>query len=431
MADPQFEEFGETSFTNQPDDDISDDISDGTLDGELNETLEVPNEVPEWADSGVPSVINKDELGNTEQTEALVERWRNERGELVANLQFHSSVNGDLWLRWGSKWLLLTYKSRTGDFLAPSTIQRYYGVDVAKALGVYESTNLNREAVTALQTAYGELGRVQDNAENVELQETVQVATDAKNATSTVIETVETSFGKNADPPLNLRELHALDKTLQTTRGELVNNLAKLTSLDERIAYEKNKLDKVDTGTLVIDLETKQRIEERLRELQDERASRLEAAESNREDLRSQISRIRETIRRVLHEDTTLAERVRTLFREQGITIASILTAIGMAVSTLVLALTGGGTPTPTPTPKPKPDKGGIREWVKKHLQSLGRVLAKLAGKAAGALPGIIGSIVSWLLNLLAKTAGWMAENLWAVVLAFGGLLLVAAREWI
>ena len=101
-----------------------------------------------------------------------------------------------------------------------------------------------------------------------------------------------------------------------------------------------------------------------------------------------------------------------------------------MAVSTLVLALTGGGTPTPTPKP-PTPDKGGIREWVKKHLQSLGRVLAKLAGKAAGALPGIIGSIVSWLLNLLAKTAGWMAENLWAVVLAFGGLLLVAAREWI
>ena len=209
-----------------------------------------------------------------------------------------------------------------------------------------------------------------------------------------------------------------------------MNNLAKLTSLDEQIDYEKNKLDKADTGILPIDLETKQRIEKRLSELQDERDSRLEAAGANREALRSQISRIRETIQRILHEDTTLAERVRTLFREQGITIASILTAIGMAVSTLVLALTGGGTPTPTPKP-PTPDKGGIREWVKKHLQSLGRVLAKLAGKAAGALPGIIGSIVSWLLNLLAKTAGWMAENLWAVVLSFGGLLLVAAREWI
>lgn len=72
-----------------------------------------------------------------------------------------------------------------------------------------------------------------------------------------------------------------------------------------------------------------------------------------------------------------------------------------------------------------------MREWIKKNLQSLGRVLAKLAGKAAAALPGIIGSIVSWLLTLLAKTAGWLAENLWAVVVAVGGLLLVAAREWL
>ena len=105
MAEPQFEDvfgddpFGEdeTSFTNPPDETF-----DRTLNEELNETLEVPNKVPEWADSGVPSGINQDELGNTEQTEALVERWRNERGELAANLQFHSSVNGDLWLRWGN-----------------------------------------------------------------------------------------------------------------------------------------------------------------------------------------------------------------------------------------------------------------------------------------------------------------------------------------
>ena len=122
---------------------------------------------------------------------------------------------------------------------------------------------------------------------------------------------------------------------------------------------------------------------------------------------------------------------MRTLFREQGITIASIFTAIGMTISTLVLALTGGAATPPIPPPIPPEDKGGVKEWVKKHLQSLGRVLGNLAGKAAAALPGIIGSIISWLLNLLAKTAGWLAENLWAVVVAVGSLLLVAAREWL
>ena len=82
------------------------------------------------------------------------------------------------------------------------------------------------------------------------------------------------------------------------------------------------------------------------------------------------------------------------------------------------------------PDPKP-PDKSGLKEWVKKHLQALGRALANLAGKAAAALPGIIGSIVSWLLSTLGKTATWLAENLWTLAIAVGTLHLVAARDWL
>ena len=285
-----------------------------------------------------------------------------------------------------------------------------------------EAARLNKELldqrVAALQTGNEELVRVQASAETADFQDMGQIAENAAHASSEMIQTLEKSY-KDSGTNTDTRELNSLDKTLHTIQGELVNNLAKVTALDEQIEVEKNKLDEVGNT----DDYNRRRISKNLLELQAKRAFHFDAAGVNREALRSQINRIRETIRRVLHEDTTLAERVRTLFREQGITIASILTAIGMAVSTLVLAVlgTGGGTPTPAPKP-PTPDKGGIKEWVKKHLQSLGRVL--LAGKAAGALPGIIDSIVSWLLNLL-------AENLWAVVLAFGGLLLVAAREWI
>ena len=67
------------------------------------------------------------------------------------------------------------------------------------------------------------------------------------------------------------------------------------------------------------------------------------------------------------------------------------------------------------------------QEWFKsvgeKHLQALWRALANLAGKAAAALPGIIGLIVSWLLNTLGKTATWLAENLWALAIAMGPCL--------
>ena len=222
-------------------------------------------------------------------------------------------------------------------------------------------------------------------------------------------------------------KLRELSSEMTRMRDSLVNNEAKLTELDKHIALEERKLEEAPDET------TKDRIAERLRKLQDERAARLEAASSTREALRSQISRIRETLHRILHEDKTLAERIKTLFREQGITVVSILTALGMIISTIVLALpggSGGGAVPPQPTPPP-PGKGGVKEWLKKHLQSLGRILAKLAGKAATALSGIIGSIVSWLLSLLGKTAVWLAGNLWAVLLAVGGLLLVAAREWL
>ena len=180
------------------------------------------------------------------------------------------------------------------------------------------------------------------------------------------------------------------------------------------------------------DTEMQREIRDRIRKLESvisdielERQARLVALSTNRATLRSQINRISETFRRLLHENITLAERISTLFREQGITIASILTAIGMAISTLLLALTGCGESAPAP------DRSGLMEWVKKHLQALGGALGNLAGKAAAALPGIIGSIVSWLLSTLGKTATWLAENLWALAIAVGTLLLVATRDWL
>ena len=41
---------------------------------------------------------------------------------------------------------------------------------------------------------------------------------------------------------LTFRELEGLGKSLQSTRGELTNNLAKLTDTDNRIAKEERKL---------------------------------------------------------------------------------------------------------------------------------------------------------------------------------------------
>jgi len=151
----------------------------------------------------------------------------------------------------------------------------------------------------------------------------------------------------------------------------------------------------------------------------------LEAAAANRDVLCSQISRFRDTIERALNADTTLAERLRTLFREQGVTIASLLTAFGFIVSTIVLAIyTGSGGVTPASAPPTPGYEGTVTDWFKKQLKTLAGRLKTLAGKATAALPGVIGAIVSWLLKTASSVAVSLAEHLLAAVL---GLVVAAA----
>ena len=76
-----------------------------------------------------------------------------------------------------------------------------------------------------------------------------------------------------------------------------------------------------------------------------------------------------------------------------------------MALAVLIEALLGGSsTSTPTSQSTTTSDKqlkvkGGAREWIKNKLKALSQLLGKLADKALASLPGIIGSIISWILN--------------------------------
>ena len=165
--------------------------------------------------------------------------------------------------------------------------------------------------------------------------------------------------------------------------------------------------------------------------MESERSARLEVINVNRDKLRSQVNRIKDTINKILKEDTTLGERIKTLFREQGITIVSVLTAFGMIIGVIVetfIPTTGGTTSPSKPPPK---DATGVKDWIKKQLSNLGKLLADLAEKAAAALPGIIGSIVSWLLSATGKVVSWFGEHLWTLVVLVAGLLYAAAREYI
>ena len=78
-------------------------------------------------------------------------------------------------------------------------------------------------------------------------------------------------------------------------------------------------------------------------------------------------------------------------------------------------AASGGGEP-------PK-DEAGLKEWIGNKCKALALLLGRLGIKAAEALPGITGAIISWILNRAKYVVGWVSQNLWALVVGIGGLI--------
>ena len=83
----------------------------------------------------------------------------------------------------------------------------------------------------------------------------------------------------------------------------------------------------------------------------------------------------------------------------------------------------GGGAAVASGSEPPPKDEKGLKEWVRNKLKALASLLGKLGMKAAEALPGIIGRIISWILNRVKDLVGWVSQNLWALVVGIGGLI--------
>ena len=170
----------------------------------------------------------------------------------------------------------------------------------------------------------------------------------------------------------------------------------------------------------------KEDITKRIDDLNEDLKVRQESTSLLKGRLKNQITSFKETIAKVLDKDTSLGEKIRTLFREQGITIASIRTAIGMVIGVVVEALlpgsggaavaSGGGEPPPK-------DEKGLKEWIRNKLKALASLLGRLGIKATETLPGIIEGIISWILNRVKDVVGWISQNLWALVVGIGGLI--------
>ena len=140
---------------------------------------------------------------------------------------------------------------------------------------------------------------------------------------------------------LDMRGFLGIDKALQSIQGELLNNTAKLTEINKRIQRDTKKLKEGEGDPATYNDEKRQLYRDRLDDLNTEKKARLEILSQNRKDLQTQVARIKQALEKVIDKNAPLLERICTLFKEQGITIFSILTALSRIIVTIVLAIAG------------------------------------------------------------------------------------------
>ena len=192
----------------------------------------------------------------------------------------------------------------------------------------------------------------ESNQDNIMLQAIINKNEIATDNSIKLIETSLTETGAEASTQtggLTLRELEGLDKELRTISSSLRSAIAKSIAKQVDIDRENQKLEEMANDEMYSD-EQREEVRAKLQRFQDEQIAINDQIHILKGQYSHQIYQIRESIMKFLDKETgTLGERIRTLFKEQGITIISILTALGMTLGVLIEALLGGpSTSTPT-----------------------------------------------------------------------------------
>jgi ribosomal protein S20 len=364
--------------------------------------FKTPSRIPpsqEIVEQKLSQIYNKLEVSLPDETNPNIDRFRvvTRENKPFSDLEFFS----------GKEWVKLT-DVRTGKPLKPTTIKsRMGGVDAMKGFlninetpaKIQKDLDDSRALIDAIP-----FDLEMDHMSNEELYDVVDG-----------VEIITRDMAVNTD--LDMREFLGVDNALQPIKGELKNNMAKLGVIDEDIKRQRRKLTETDND------HQKTRLKTLIKNLQEERQARLEIAVENRKEISSQLSRIKQTAEQVLDGDLTFFEKIKLIFSEQGITIVAILTAFGLLIESIISPFTGS-TPSGIPPPPSQPNK--VAQWFKKKLQALAGLLGRLAGKAAAALPGIIGAIISGVLNLLKSVVGFAASHIWGFLVLLAGLVFYA-----
>ena len=96
-------------------------------------------------------------------------------------------------------------------------------------------------------------------------------------------------------------------------------------------------------------------------------------------------------------QELPLRERVKNIFKKYGWTLQAVALAVGIVLSALVLAATNG---------------------LKAGTKAIGNGLKAIGQKLGSLLPGLIGSIVSYIFKAAGQVFSFLAEHAWLLILA-------------
>ena len=239
--------------------------------------------------------------------------------------------------------------------------------------------------------------------------------------TNARIDAFQEENGSNLESEAELRRLKLLKKNHQTEYEKKKKEVAALEKqaknnqkVQEKVQKERAKLDEIVKKRNLIEERLNSTkplddLNERETELRQQNAedqeiidsegtspSERQAAEARVEERNEELARLQTQIAE-REEAMPLRERVKEIFKNNGVTVTAILLAAGVTIGAVINALTKGLKATG------KAVAGGLKE---------------IAAKLGSLLPGLIGQIASFLFNTAAKAVGFLAEHTWLLILA-------------
>ena len=303
-------------------------------------------------------------------------------------------------------------------------------------------TSLGPEAESLIAQDNEEIRNARQRLREAEKQrkEAEKLASEREKATSEVqnlrnrIERVQANIdaytqehGTTIESESELRRLQQLKKNLQNDFENAKKEVADLEKQAKTKAKEQTRVNQLraslaakesERNTMearLNDTRTLDELKEQEAELQrqnEEDQAVIDNADTSPSDKQAAEGRVaerqEELARLQTHIDEReralpLRERVKEIFKKYGVTVTAIVIAAGVTIGAVV---------------------GAITNALKATGKALGKGLKDIGSKIASALPGFIGSIVSFLFKAAGQAIGFLAEHTWLLILAVVAFLV-------